>query len=265
MGGRLKTSSLSLSQRHPIILHGKDKLTHLLVFSKHLSLLHSGPTLLLSVIGTTLHIIGARRLVRSVCRSCITCRKASATTEAQMMGQLPQQRVTPSPAFTKTGMDFAGPFILKKGHTRRPVLVKSYVCIFVCFTTKAAHLEAVSDLTTEAFIAALKRFVSRRGLSQELFSDNGSNFIGAANDLKDFYSFLSSQPFQNSFSHFLLSQKIVWHFSPERAPHFGGLWEAAVRSTKHHLKRVVGLQRLTFEELTTLLCQIECCLNSRPQ
>ena len=120
MGGRLNNSSLSLSQHHPIILHGKDKLTRLIVLSKHRSLLHSGPTLLLSVLGTSYHIVGARRLTRSVCRSCVTCRKVSAKTEQQLMGQLPSQRVTPSAVFSRTGMDFAGPFTIKKGHTRRP-------------------------------------------------------------------------------------------------------------------------------------------------
>ena len=226
---------MSQSQKHPIILHGKDKPTFLIVLSKHLSLLYSGPNLLLSVLGITYHIIGARRLVRSVCRTCVTCRKISVKTEQQIMGQLPPQRVTPSAVFSKTVVDFTGPFTLKKGHTRRPVLIKSYVCVFVCFCTKAAHLEPVSDLTTEAFLAPLSRFIARRGLPKELFSDNGSNFVDASHDLKDFYSFLSLHSVQNSIFQFLSSQQIFWHFSPERAAHFGGLWEAVVKSTtKYH-------------------------------
>ena len=139
--------------------------------------------------------------------------------------------------------------------------VKAYACLFVCFTTKAVHIELVSDLTSEAFLAALRRFVSRRGCPQ---SDNGSNFVGAHNILKDIYSFLSQDSTQAAVSSFTSTQKIQWHFSPERAPHFGGLWEAAIKSVKFHLKRVVGDQHLTFEELTTVLCQVECCLNSRP-
>ena len=107
------------------------------------------------------------------------------------MGQLPSSRVTPSPVFSKMGIDYAGPFLLKKGYTRKPVLIKTYMCIFVCFSTKAVHLEAASDLNTESFLATLKKFVSRRGLPTEIHSDNGSNFKGAANDLKHFYEFLS--------------------------------------------------------------------------
>ncbi len=264
MGGRLQNSALATSQRHPIILSGKDLLTRLIVTTKHLALLHAGPTLLMAATAANYHIIGARRLIRTTCRSCITCRKTSAITQQQMMGQLPASRVTPSAPFNHTGMDFAGPFIIKKGHTRRPVYLKAYACLFVCFSTKAVHIELVSDLTSEAFLAALKRFVARRGCPTHLQSDNGSNFVGANNILKDIYALLSEKTTQTAITSFATSQRIEWHFSPEKAPHFGGLWEAAVKSAKFHLKRVVGEQRLTFEELTTVLCQVECCLNSRP-
>ncbi len=138
------------------------------------------------------YIIGAKRLIRTVCRSCITCRKVAAKTETQIMGQLPSHRVTP---FAKTGMDYAGPLLIKKGHTRKPVIIKCYVCSFVCFTTKAVHLELVPDLTTEAFLACFRRFISRRGLPTDVFSDNGSNFVGASNDLADLYAFFSRQSF----------------------------------------------------------------------
>ena len=56
----------------------------------------------------------------------------------------------------------------------------------------------------------------------------------------------------------------TWHFIPERAPHFGGLWESAVRAAKLHLKKVVGEQILDYEEMTTVVSQVEACLNSRP-
>ena len=170
----------------------------------------------------------------------------------------------PYPPFPTTGIDYAGPFTLKRRHTRNPVLVKSYIAVFVCFTTKAVHLELVSDLTTEAFLAALKRFESRRGLPLNIHSDNGTNFIGAKNDLSALYRFLASEPTTAAINSYLLSHRVNWHCIPERAPHFGGLWEAAVKSTKHHLRRVVGLQLLDFEEFTTILTQIEACLNSRP-
>ncbi len=229
--GRLSNSNLSHSQKHPPILSGKDHLTSLVFVTMHVALGHCGPTLLLSATGNRMHMVGDRRLARTTCKSCITCRKVTARTEVKMMGQLPHQRVYPSPAFTITGLDYAGPFTLKKGHTRKPVLVKAYIAIFVCFSSKATHIEIVSDLTIEAFLACLRRFMARRGLPQEINSDNGTNFRGAKNDLNDLYQFLKSNTTLSAINSYLLSQRIQWHCIPERAPHFGGLWEAAVEST----------------------------------
>ena len=107
------------------------------------------------------------------------------------------------------------------------------------------HLELVSDLTTEAFIASLRRFVARRGKPSLLWSDHGSNFIGAVPKLKELFDFLHQQGTQGAISDFCSTHNIVWKFIPEHAPHFGGLWEAAVKSTKHHLKRIVGSEKLT--------------------
>ncbi len=154
--------------------------------------------------------------------------------------------------------------MVKKGSVRKPTLVKAYLCVFVCLSVKAAHLELVSDLTTEAFLASLRRFVARRGKPSLIRSDHGTNFVGAARELKELFQFLGDEVTQRNVSQFCASQGITWKFIPEHAPHFGGLWEAAVKSVKTHLRRVVRDVRLTFEELTTLLSQVEACLNSRP-
>ena len=259
VGGRLSQSSLSLSNKHPIILSGKTRLCYLLCTYKHVALSHCGPSLLLCSTGCRLHIVGARRLTRSVCKSCVTCLRAVARTQSQMMGQLPSSRITPSPPFSTCGVDYAGPFQLKRGYVRKPQTVKANLCIFVCFSTKAVHVEAVSDATTEAFVECLKRFISRKGSPSHIYSDNGGN-----SDLKQLYKFLEETPTQTTITTYLLSERITWHASPERAPHFGGLWEAAVKSFKTHIKRVVGCQKLNFEELTTVAAQVEACLNSRP-
>ena len=161
-------------------------------------------------------------------------------------------------------MDYAGPLLLKLGSTRKPVIVKSYVCVFVSLSVRAVHLELVSDLTTDAFIACLRRFISRRGKPTLIWSDNGTNFVGAANELRALVEFLKSQQVQGQISAFCSTQKIQWKFIPEHAPHFGGIWEATVKSFKSHLRKVASSVRLTFEEMTTVLAQIEACLNSRP-
>jgi hypothetical protein len=115
-------------------------------------------------------------------------------------------------------------------------------------------------MTTEAFIATLKRFVSRRGRPSHIYSDCGSNFLGAAKELEDWVNVLKD----NSVFDFLATEGISWHFNPPEAPHMGGLWEAAVKSAKYHLKRTVGGATLTLEEFGTILAMVEAVLNSRP-
>ena len=172
--------------------------------------------------------------------------------------------MTPAPPFTHTGVDYAGPLTIKMSTIRNAKQTKAYVAVFVCFAVKAIHLEIVSDLTTEAFLACLDRFIARRGLPQTIHSDNATNFQGACNKLRDLYKFLTNKSTQQNISAHLRSQEIQWEFIPPSAPAFGGLWEAGVKSFKHHLVRVVGEQVLTFEELCTISCRIEAMLNSRP-
>ena len=265
VGGRLANSVLSHSQQHPAIADSKDTLIIQWFQHLHLSLCHCGPSLLLSYAGNHLHILGARQLSRTVCSQCTICRRVAPTWPTQLMGDLPAARVTPVRAFFHTGMDFAGPFTIKMGYVRKPTKLEAYLCIFVCLTYKAIHLEVVSNTTTQAFQACLRRFISRRNCPEHIYSDNGPNFTGAKNNLKKLYSWLQQQDTDESIRHYLLSQhNITWHNSPPASPHFGGLWESGVRSTKKHLKRVVGTSVYTFEELTTIACQIEACLNSRP-
>ncbi|XP_025265602.1 uncharacterized protein LOC112638317 [Camponotus floridanus] len=94
-----------------------------------------------------------------------------------------------------------------------------------------------------------------------IYSDNGTTFVGADRELASVFRATKKD---SNFLNQAASQKITWHFIPQSAPHFGGLWEVGVRSVKYHVRRVVGAHTLTFEEFSTLLCNIEACLNSRP-
>ncbi|GJQ79443.1 hypothetical protein Trydic_g16301 [Trypoxylus dichotomus] len=124
------------------------------------------------------------------------------------------------------------------------------------------HLEPVSDLTTDAFIATFRRFVSRRGLPSHMYSDNGRNFIGAKSQLDNLGRFLLKN--NESLSNIVSVENVNWHFIPAYSPHQGGLWAAGVKSVKHHTKRVLGTTLVTFENFLTILNQIEAILNSRP-
>ncbi|XP_035217204.1 uncharacterized protein LOC118190574 [Stegodyphus dumicola] len=167
------------------------------------------------------------------------------------MSDLPSSRVSPAPAFLRCGVDYAGPFQIKANKGRGSRSFKAYIALFVCFTTRAIHLELVTDLSADAFIAALKRFISRRGKSSDIYSDCGSNFVGAKRKLMEFERLARSATYNQNVSRYLVDNGIKWHLNVPGAPHMGGLWEAGIKSTKYHLKRVVGEARLTYEEFET--------------
>lgn len=178
------------------------------------------------------------------------------------MSDLPPPRVNPSPPFTHTGVDYAGPMQVLPYASRGQRTRNGYVSVFVCLSTKAIHLEFVEDYSTNGFLAALRRFVSRRGLPSHLYSDNGTNFQGADQELRRSFRRVCQDPHTQAV---LAEDGIAWRFIPPAASHFGGLWEAGVKkSLKHHLKRIMKSRTLSQVEFATLLCQIEACVNSRP-
>jgi hypothetical protein len=264
VGGREANSALAFARVHPAILHGKHPIAKLLIKTEHLRLLHAGPTLLSAAIGRRYHVVQLRKTVRSLTQQCIKCRRHAVKPVPQMMGQLPMERITPGCVFQRVGVDYAGPFQIKTGKNRNPTILKSYACIFVSLAVKAVHIELVSDLTTEAFLATPRRFIARRGLPSLIWSDHGTNFVGAKRELKELYQFLQQRTPSETLTDFCSPKGIEWRLIPEHGPHFGGLWEAAVKSAKKHLRRTIGDSKLTFEELTTVFAQIEACLNSRP-
>lgn len=180
------------------------------------------------------------------------------------MASLPRDRVVQDRPFSKVGIDYCGPFSIKQSTIRRSLVSKGYVCIFVCFVTKCIHLEIVSDLTTECFLAALKRFTYRRGLAQSISCDNASTFKGANNKLSELFTLCQSQAHQAAVIDYCNIRKIDFKFIPSYSPTWGGLWEAAVKSAKYHFKRIIGNLILTYEQFNTIIIQVEGILNSRP-
>lgn len=259
VGGRLNNTTLSFEQKHPALLDGKHHFTKILMRSEHLRLFHAGPQLLLSSFRDQYWPVSGRNLARSVVRKCIICTRFKAKTMEPFMGNLPSNRVSQSYPFQTCGVDFAGPFMISSKTGRGNKVTKCYLCLFVCFSTKAVHLETVSDLSTQAFIASLKRFIARRGKPDNIRCDNGKNFVGANNELG---RVLRSS--LRNLKDYSANDGIKFTFNPPYSPSLGGLWEAGIKSAKHHLKRIAGNATLTFEELSTLFTQIEAILNSRP-
>lgn len=240
-------------------MSAKHKFTELLFSRAHLRLLHAGPQLLLANIREEFWPLGGRNLARKITRNCVCCFRSRPSELQLMMGDLPSKRVNPAPPFYTCGVDYDGPILIRDRQGRGYKVTKAYIALFVCFTTKAVHLELVSDLSTEAFLAALRRFSARRGKPTQIYSDNGTNFVGSKKELGRFL-----QANSNALTESATIDEISWSFIPPHSPHFGRLWEAGIKSVKIHLKRIVGDALLTYERFYTLLVQVEAVLNSRP-
>ncbi|XP_071647570.1 uncharacterized protein [Temnothorax longispinosus] len=252
VGGRLAKSGLTFENKHPALLPSKHRLTDLVIEHVHRTNLHPGRRTLQYLLTQHYWVLGVHRAIQRVLSRCHRCFRVNPHTSQPLMADLPADRVRRAKPFSISGVDFAGPFNIVTRRARGVSSFKVYACLFVCFSVKAVHLEAAFSLSTDSFLAALRRFVARRGRCSLLYSDCGTNFVGAARELESRMSLAAER------------EKIKWSFNPPSAPHFGGLWEAGVKTFKTHLRRTVGDQVLSIEEFTTVLAQVEAVLNSRP-
>lgn len=191
VGGRLQSSLLPMNSKHPLIIPKDSPFTRLLILDAHSKTLHGGTQSTLTYLRNNYWIIGGRTPIRSYILKCVKCARFRPKRAQQIMGQL-SERITPFRAFSVSGID-AGPFILKTWRRRNAKTYKAYIALFVCFSTSAVHVELVTDYTTEAFIAAYKQFVSRRGICSTLMSDCGTNLKGADTELKRLFTSSSEE------------------------------------------------------------------------
>lgn len=262
MGGRLNSSLLNYDNKHPFILLNESQLSRLIIADAHKRTLHGTAQTTLAFIRGSCWIIGGRNPVRSYISKCARCVRHRKLAAQQLMGQLPYIRVTPSTRpFVNTGIDYAGPFNIKTWSGRAARTYKSYLVLFICQATSAIHIEIVTDDTSEAFLAAYRRFTSRRGICKTLQSDCGTNLKGADSELKKLFFAASDQ--LGELASLIANDGTEWIFNPSAAPHFGGKWEAGLKSVKHHLRRVLNDTSVTYEQFFTLLTKIEGILNSR--
>ena len=179
------------------------------------------------------------------------------------MSNIPIDRIAVNEKpFSNTGVDYFGPIIIKLNKRTRSTqpTAKRYGVLFTCLTTRGVHLELATDMTTDAFILALRRFIARRGHVKILRSDNGSNFIGAEKKLKHALTCID----QNKVAQTLSKQHIQWKFNPPVSPWMGGVWEALVKTVKRALRTITRERLFTEDALTTFLCEVESIVNQRP-
>ena len=257
VGGRLQQSKQQFDVQHPIVLPSSHHVTKLIVEDSHRAVGHSGPSITWTSLRQRFWIIRGASTVRKILGNCLLCKKRNAKSMEQIMADLPGERFAVNkPPFYNTGTDYFGPFFVKQGRA----LVKRYGCIFTCLTTRAVHLEVAHSLTADSFINAFRRFICRRTKPHTVFSDNGTNLVGAEKELRQ-----ALKEFNHKHVEEKLRQKnICWKFNPPTASHFGGIWERLIRSTRKILCMLLQQQTVTDETLLTLFTEVECILNSRP-
>ncbi|XP_053698822.1 uncharacterized protein LOC128745771 [Sabethes cyaneus] len=263
VGGRLSKSACSYDTKHQMILPKNHPVTGAIIRSFHESNMHAGIQVTLAATRREFWIIRGRSVVKQVIKSCVVCFKSNPRPIQQYMGDLPACRVEGQYPFYRVGIDLCGPVFLKQRNKRSTVEYKGWIVLYICLATKAIHLELVSELSTAAFLASFDRFVSRRGRPIAVWTDNGTNFVGAANLLKEWEKFFKSFDNQDDILR-AYGNSVEWHFNPPEAPHFGGIWESNIRQTKVLLLKHTAAAALSFEEFSTVLCRIEAVLNSRP-
>ena len=259
--GRLQHAEfLSYDVQYSVILPRKSWVTKLIVKEYHENGKHAaGTNQTLAALSTRYWILSAREAIREWEKECAECRRRKSKPCQQIMAPLPTSRLKMSlRAFARSAVDFAGPFITVQGRGKRRE--KRYLCLFTCLATRAVHLEMAFGLDTDSFLNAFYRRASRRGLPEEMFSDNGTNFKGADAELKLLMSKLDDDRILQSAA----NKGVTWHFNPPLAPHFGGVHETMIKSAKKAIQAILGNADITDEELMTAINGAEALINSRP-
>ena len=256
--GRINNASLPIPAKNPILLPSNHELVRLFIHESHCAVKHNGIKDTLTHLRERFWIVRGRESVKKFIRSCRVCRKAEGAPYNEVeFADLPSERVSEDPPFTHVGIDFAGPLYVLDELSKTKETVKVYILLFTCASTRAVHLELTRGLCVEAFLLAFRRFATRRGLPATLNSDNAKTFKSSSKDIR---SITRSEEVWN----YLTNRRITWSFIVEKAPWWGGYWERLIRSVKRPLKKILGRATLNFEQLRTILVEIEGVINARP-
>ncbi len=259
VGGRLNQSSLSLEVKHPLILPKGGHITKLILTHCHERICHQGRNQTLTELRANgFWVIGGSKSVAKLIHRCVKCRRLRQPAEEQRMAELPKERVEVSAPFTYCGIDCFGPFITKKARKEQ----KRYGLIFTCLASRSVHIEMLEDLSTDAFINALRCFISLRGAVRQLHCDQGTNFVGAKNEFKEALKQCDTKTIES----FLAERQCEFIFNAPSASHAGGVWERQIRTVRNVLNATLCQYsgRLDDSSLRTLFYEAMAIVNSRP-
>ena len=262
VGGRLKNANLPLSNKYPVILHCAHPFTALVALSQHQKNKHPGGYL------THAHLRQAgyylekgKGFIQRMVRDCVTCKRLRGSPMEQRMADLPIERIEDVAPFVNVGLDVFGHFMVGEGKdTRRNLSYrKVWVLIVVCLPSRAVHLEPLPAMNTSAFMNAFARFSAIRGTCKLVRSDQGSNFLGAINQMEG----INVGQLRKEF----LIKGIKWIFNPPQASHMGGSWERKIGSVRRIMEATLvtlGSRKLSYDEFATLLAETSSIVNRTP-
>ncbi|XP_055589664.1 uncharacterized protein LOC129741877 [Uranotaenia lowii] len=254
MGGRMEQAEhIPFDTKFPIILPKDNLITTRLLQFVHEKCGHGNKETVYNEVCQKFWIPKLRVAIQHVMRECMWCKVYRCKPEVPRMAPLPVQRLSAKLGpFSSVGIDYLGPLEVTVGRRKE----KRWVAVFTCLAVRAVHMEIIYSLSTQSCLMAIRRFISKRGTPEEIFSDNGTNFLGSWNQIRKAIDYECAE--------IVTSPKTKWHFIPPGTPHMGGAWERMVRSVKEALKAFSDGRKLTDEILITTLSEAEDLINFRP-
>ena len=253
--GRIIHSDLPLDATTPFFLPNKSHLVDLLINHIHSSHHHIGLSQTLSLYRQRCWTPKIRSRIKSLLLRCVICQRVRKRTITRLLPPpLPAERVIWVPLFMNVGVDHTGNFTIRDQQGRK---TKAYICLFVCATTRAVHLEVVDNLTTTSFIMCLRCLAASKGVQSLILSDNHKTFIAGE-------TFLLEMQQEPAVPDHLSATNIRWKHQSPRSPWMGGHFERLVRTIKASLATAISRKLLTLEEFTTIVKEAENIVNSWP-
>ncbi|XP_065084796.1 uncharacterized protein LOC135707005 [Ochlerotatus camptorhynchus] len=247
---------LTIEAKYPAILPKTHYVTALIIDSFHRKFGHANKETIVNEIRQQFHVSELRGVVGKLVKECCRCKVRKTIPQPPRMSQLPEARLTPYVRpFTFTGLDYFGPITVRFGRCT----VKRWVALFTCLTTRAVHLEIAFTLSTESCKLAVRRFIARRGAPLEIYSDQGTNFLGARKELQQ-----EIKKVNHELASTFTNAATQWKLNPPYAPHMGGIWERLVRSVKAGLAAMEMPRNPDEETFITALAEAESMVNTRP-